>query len=60
MTKLKQLVGQAYREDAEVMVIFRVKGKYYPATDHNLKLFEDYIYSGNEKALANLDNELEV
>lgn len=55
-----QLVGKVYREGAEVMVIIKVRGKYYPATDQNATQFEAYIKTGDEMYLLNLDHELEI
>lgn len=57
---MAQLVGKVWRKNAEVILIFRVSGKYYPATDHNAWLFEIYLRTGDEKYLEQLDNELEV
>lgn len=60
MRRNVQLVGKVYREGAEVMVIIKVRGKYYPATDQNATQFEAYIKTGDELYLLNLDNELEI
>ena len=48
------------RKDAEVILIFRVGGKYYPATEENAELFETYLHTGDELYLKGLTNELEV
>lgn len=60
MTKLNQLVGKVVRKDAEVLVLFRVGDKYYPATDYNAELFETYLQTGNAEWLDKLENEMEV
>lgn len=57
---MSQLVGKIYRKKAEVILIFRVGGKYYPATDENAELFETYLHTGDEFYLQGLTNELEV
>lgn len=47
------------RKDAEVILIFRVRGKYYPATEHNAQLFETYLHTGETVWLDKLENEME-
>lgn len=56
--KMAQLVGKVMRKDAEVIMIFRVGGKYYPATDENKELFETYLHTGDESLLDKLTNEI--
>lgn len=60
MSRKVQLVGKVYRKDAEVMVIIKVNGKYYPATEQNATQFEAYIKTGDEIYLLGLNNELEI
>lgn len=55
---MAQLVGKVMRKDAEVIMIFRVGGKYYPATDENKELFETYLHNGDESFLDKLTNEI--
>ncbi len=57
---MAQLVGKVMRKNAEVILIFRVSGKYYPNTDYNKELFETYLHTGDETLLSKLENELEV
>lgn len=57
---MSQLVGKVMRDKAEVILIFRVGGKYYPATEENAELFETYLHTGDEFYLQGLTNELEV
>lgn len=57
---MAQLVGKVMRKNAEVIMIFRVGGKYYPATGENTDLFETYLHTGDEFYLMALTNELEV
>jgi hypothetical protein len=58
--KMAQLVGKIMRNNAEVITIFKVDGKYYPATGENAELFETYLHTGEEFWLSRLENELEV
>lgn len=58
--KMAQLVGKVMRKNAEVITIFRVSGKYYPATGYNSEIFETYLHTGDESILSKLENELEV
>ncbi len=55
---MAQLVGKIWRKDAEVITIFRVGGKYYPATDANCQQFEAYLHTGDEVYLQGLENEI--
>lgn len=57
---MAQLVGKIHRDKAEVIMIFRVDGKYYPATHENTELFEAYMHTGDEFYLMDLKYELEV
>lgn len=57
---MAQLVGKVMRKNAEVITIFKVDGKYYPATNDNKEIFETYLHTGDEAVLSELTNELEV
>lgn len=57
---MAQLVGKILRKDTEMIMIFRVGGKYYPATEANCRIFETYMHTGDSKLLTQLENELEV
>ena len=57
---MAQLVGKVWRKNAEVILVFKVNGKYYPANDDNVAIFENYLKYGNEAVLDKLDKELEV
>lgn len=57
---MSQLVGKVMRDKAEVILVFRVDGKYYPATEENAELFETYLHTGDEFYLAALTNEMEA
>ena len=56
---MNQLVGKVMRKNAEVIIVFRVNGKYYPATEYNSELFETYLHTGDELYLQQLENEVE-
>jgi len=60
MIKMSQLVGKIMLKNAEVIMVFRVGGKYYPATEENTQQFEAYLHTGDEVYLQGLTNELEV
>lgn len=55
---MSQLVGKVMRQKAEVILIFKVGGKYYPATDENAEAFETYLHTGDELYLQQLTNEI--
>lgn len=59
-TKLRQLSGKVVKQGAEILLIFKVAGKYYPATDYNTELFETYLHTGDEKYLSQLEAEMEA
>lgn len=46
------------RKKAEVIMIFKVDGRYYPATGENAELFETYLHTGDEFYLSGLTNEI--
>ncbi len=56
---MAQLVGKVMRKNAEVIMIFRVGGKYYPTTDENAQSFEAYLHTGDELYLQSLNNEID-
>lgn len=58
--KLRQLSGKVVRRNAEVLLIFKVDGKYYPATEYNSECFETYLHTGDEKYLSQLEAEMEA
>lgn len=57
---MAQLVGKVVRKNAEIITVFKVDGKFYPATGYNAELFETYLHTGDESLLTKLENELEV
>lgn len=60
MVKMSQLVGKVMRDKAEVILIFRVGDKYYPATEENAESFEAYLHTGDEFYLQALTDEMEL
>lgn len=59
-TKLRQLSGKVVRKGAEMLLIFKVNGKYYPATEYNSECFETYLHTGDEFYLSQLEAEMEA
>ncbi len=57
--QLRHLSGKVLREGTEMLLIFRVNGKYYPATDFNCEIMDTWLHTGNKKYLDNLENEME-
>lgn len=58
--RIKQLSGKVVRKGAEILLVFKVSGKYYPATDYNCELMETYLHTGDENYLTKLENEMEA
>lgn len=58
--RMAQLVGKIVREGAEILIVYRILGKYYPATDFNCQQIEAYMHTGDEIYLLNLEHEMEV
>jgi len=56
--EIRKLAGKVIRDGAEVIIIFKVDGKLYPASDQNNELMDAYMHTGDEKYLAQLENEL--
>lgn len=55
---MTQLAGKVMRQKAEVIIVFKVGDKYYPATEENAELFETYLHTGDEFYLQGLTNEI--
>lgn len=56
--KLNQLEGKNMGIQAEIITIFKVNGKYYPATEYNCQLFETYMHTGQADLLNKLEHEI--
>lgn len=59
-TKLRQLSGKVVRDGAEILLVFKVAGKYYPATDFNSEIMDAYMHTGDEQYLSQLEAEMEA
>lgn len=59
MATINRLMGKVIRNKAEVIVLFKVNGKYFPSTGRNRELFETYMHTGDEYYLQELENEME-
>lgn len=63
MAKLEDVVrmsGKVVREGAEVIIIFKVNGKYYPATNGNNEVMDAYLHTGDPIYLNQFENEVEL
>jgi len=60
MPDLMKIAGRVIHKDAEVILIFRVRGKLYPSTEHNSEIMDAYMHTGDKKYLKGLENEMEV
>lgn len=56
---INRLQGKVIRNKAEVIVLFKVDGKWFPSTGRNRELFETYMHTGDEYYLEELENEME-
>lgn len=57
---MAQLSGKVVRKGAEIITIIKVDGKYYPANGYNSELFETYLHTGDDAALNDLIDEVEL
>lgn len=55
---MAQIVGKVMRKNAEVITIFKVDDKHYPADEYNSQIFETYLHTGNKEILSKLENEI--
>lgn len=53
-------VIKRHTNDARVIIIFKIQGKYYPANEVNTELFETYLHTGDQKYLQALTDEVEL
>lgn len=56
---ITSFAGKVIRKNAEVLIIFKVKGKYYPANSHNCDVMDAYIHTGNPKYLNQFKEQME-
>lgn len=54
-----KIVGKIVRRSAEIIMVFKVDGRYYAADDHNKELFEAYLHTGDTMYLDQLEGEIE-
>lgn len=59
-TKLRQITGKVIHQGAEVLVLYKVNGKYYPAVDYNVDIMDAYFRTGNRQLLTALKYEMEA
>lgn len=62
MAKLEDVIrmsGKVVRDGAEVIVIFKANGKYYPANENNNETMDAYLHTGDPAYLSNLTDEVE-
>lgn len=57
---IRAFKGQMIRKGAEVIMIFKVKNKYYPATQHNREIMDGYLHTGAIAFLDQLTDEVEL
>lgn len=58
--RLARISGMVLRNGAEVLVMFRIGGKLYPATDENCGVMDNYLHSRDEQYLKQLEQEISV
>lgn len=54
------IAGTIKKVDAELIMIFRVGDKFYPATEINKQSFEAYLHTNDPKYLDNLEDEVQL
>jgi hypothetical protein len=55
----RKISGKVIKTEAEVIIIFKVRGKYYPNTEHNAALMETYLHTNDPQYLNDFENEVE-
>lgn len=55
-----RMSGKVVRDGAEVIIIFKANGKYYPATDANSEVMDAYLHTGDPVYLSQFENEVEL
>lgn len=59
-TDIKGFTGRMIRKDAEVIMFFKVRGKYYPATNTNCEVMDAYMHTGDTAYLNQFEDEVEL
>lgn len=57
---IKSFGGRMIRKDAQIIMIYKVRGKYYPDTQANSEAMDAYLHTGDQKYLENLEKEVEL
>lgn len=57
---IKSFGGRMIRKDAQVIMIYKVRGKYYPATENNNEAMDAYMHTGDPQFLDNFEDEVEL
>lgn len=57
---IKSFGGRMIRKDAQVIMIFKVRGKYYPATQTNSEAMDAYMHTGDPSFLDKFEDEVEL
>lgn len=57
---IRSFGGRMIRKDAQVIMIFKVRGKYYPATQHNSDAMDAYMHTGDPTFLDKFEDEVEL
>lgn len=57
---IRSFGGQMVRDGAQIIMIFKVKGKYYPATQYNRELMDNYMHTGDPELLNKFEDEKEL
>jgi hypothetical protein len=64
MSKTEKVIssfgGRIIRKDAVVIMIYKVRGKYYPATQHNSEVMDAYMHTGDPTYLDKFEDPVEV
>lgn len=59
-TDIRGFTGRMVRKDAEVIMFFKVRGKYYPATQTNCEVMDAYMHTNDEAYLNQFEDEVEL
>ena len=54
----RKLAGKVVQSDGVVSILFKVRGKLYPHTEHNGELIDSYLHTGDESYLEQLEGEV--
>lgn len=60
LQSIKGFAGKVIRDGAEIIIIFKVGDKYYPATDGNADIMDTFLHTGDKTLLDQLEDEVEL